>query len=31
LPAARKRCALGPKALFSFLILCIKVHSSLPL
>jgi hypothetical protein len=29
LPDARKRCALGPKALTTFLIICIKVLSSL--
>lgn len=31
LPDARKLCALGANALINFLILCIKVQSSLPL
>jgi hypothetical protein len=31
LPDARKRCAPGAMAFINFLILCIKVHSSLPL
>jgi hypothetical protein len=31
LPDARKPCALGANALINFLILCIKVQSSLPL